>query len=152
MNDFNPRSPRGERPRCVRCSDMRASFQSTLPAWGATRVGRPVVRVESISIHAPRVGSDSRSQRMKAGSTNFNPRSPRGERQDVLEKIWIYRNFNPRSPRGERQEGIPSPFRGLISIHAPRVGSDQRIYFSGVDDPQFQSTLPAWGATLPPLS
>ena len=37
---------------------------------------------------------------------------------------------------------------GLISIHAPRVGSDGIL--TGVDDGKggFQSTLPVWGATL----
>ena len=58
-------------------------------------------------------------------------------------------NFNPRSPRGERRlfEG-----EGLlllnISIHAPREGSDLPgvTRFTGIN--VFQSTLPARGATL----
>ena len=34
-----------------------------------------------ISIHAPRVGSDHLSQQPRTGRSNFNPRSPCGERQ-----------------------------------------------------------------------
>ena len=38
---------------------------------------------------------------------------------------WTYQNFNPRSPRGERQPGYYEGFTlDIISIHAPRVGSD----------------------------
>ena len=35
----------------------------------------------------------------------------------------------------------------LISIHAPRVGSDGVILQRPVRDLEFQSTLPVWGAT-----
>ena len=38
-------------------------FQSTLPAWGATIVQERHERIEDISIHAPRVGSDTRCDR-----------------------------------------------------------------------------------------
>ena len=34
------------------------SFQSTLPAWGATIGGGAMNAAELISIHAPRMGSD----------------------------------------------------------------------------------------------
>ena len=37
---------------------------------------------------------------------------------------------------------------GAISIHAPRTGSDRLIIGSPTDERQFQSTLPARGATL----
>ena len=55
-----------------------------------------------ISIHAPRVGSDAGMRARKLFSTNFNPRSPCGERRVYAEAIAVYG----------------------ISIHAPRVGSD----------------------------
>ena len=35
-DNFNPRSPHGERPKRSRILDERELFQSTLPAWGAT--------------------------------------------------------------------------------------------------------------------
>ena len=101
-----------------------------------------------ISIHAPRTGSDRTKRRKNHCLTDFNPRSPHGERR----KSWcsisaVLPYFNPRSPHGERPEarlvllgvqGFQStlPARGAtdaempvlrmgnISIHAPRTGSD----------------------------
>ena len=40
-------------------SQVSLEFQSTLPVWGATALGDHSPRLEEISIHAPRVGSDS---------------------------------------------------------------------------------------------
>ena len=59
---------------------------------------------------------------------NFNPRSPCGERLGLCTQTRPGRNFNPRSPCGERLR-IQSlgPIRNEISIHAPRVGSDQGV-------------------------
>ena len=82
MTYFNPRSPCGERHDEASDKLKNIEFQSTLPVWGATyeyklfRVFRkfqstlPVWgatcaaccprRIRTISIHAPRVGSDSK--------------------------------------------------------------------------------------------
>ena len=38
--------------------------------------------------------------------------------------------------------------RAIISIHAPRVGSDGATGYVAGFTPEFQSTLPVWGATL----
>ena len=55
---FNPRSPHGERHALIWNEWFRDEFQSTLPAWGATeRDARGGTRY-TISIHAPRMGSD----------------------------------------------------------------------------------------------
>ena len=79
-------------------------FQSTLPVWGAT----------------PKL-SQPRSTR-----PNFNPRSPCGERRGG--PVYGQRNngdFNPRSPCGERlSASCDNVYCFVISIHAPRVGSD----------------------------
>ena len=79
--------------------------------------------------------------------------------------------FNPRSPCGERPFGERNQLIvAIISIHAPRVGSDDSfiflppyIYYFNPRSPcgerpfpsfqtdcssGFQSTLPVWGATL----
>ena len=56
--DFNPRSPRGERPKTSDTTGIATIFQSTLPARGATGCPCPLLRSSSISIHAPREGSD----------------------------------------------------------------------------------------------
>ena len=56
--DFNPRSPWGERlpHRCT--GGEHKQFQSTLPVGGATPTGEDPDKISTISIHAPRGGSD----------------------------------------------------------------------------------------------
>ena len=57
-------------------------FQSTLPAWGATYLILVARILRAISIHAPRMGSDvAANNAFNALSSNFNPRSPHGERR-----------------------------------------------------------------------
>jgi len=55
-------------------------FQSTLPIRRATNINDRISQAERISIHAPHTESDTLSIRQTAGITNFNPRSPYGER------------------------------------------------------------------------
>ena len=92
-----------------------------------------------ISIHAPRTGSDTTFLSAVRFSTDFNPRSPHGERLTMSYITYVIHYFNPRSPHGERR--FPSSLRlynSAISIHAPRTGSDccatkpvaPRIYFN----------------------
>ena len=102
----------------------------------------------TISIHAPRTGSDacyavsgctsvsnfnprSPHGERPAGLESsdsisyFNPRSPHGERRPAIDNSAVVPNFNPRSPHGERQHMPGCNFwHILISIHAPRTGSD----------------------------
>ena len=125
-------------------------FQSTLPVWGATHCGLVFRRRRFISIHAPRVGSDilNSSSKRTIKSRHFNPRSPCGERlyqiilylqlilfQSTL-PVWgatsvlrLYSLVGPISihaPRvGSDECGLPVPHSTYISIHAPRVGSDR---------------------------
>ena len=136
---FNPRSPHGER----RAGESRLR------------------RADSISIHAPRTGSDRESPAHGAGlhyfnprsphgerhaphqrrpsAFDFNPRSPHGERRDAIAPLPTQRDFNPRSPHGERRQSSGAmSMTQIISIHAPRTGSDgvslprelRRIYFN----------------------
>ena len=67
--DFNPRSPCGER------RDMELRNRIVLV----------------ISIHAPRVGSDSHSSMSLSAIIHFNPRSPCGERPQY---ILLFRTKN----------------------------------------------------------
>ena len=101
---FNPRSPDGERPlrigqrgrparisihaprmgsdwKPTNHSRSTSRFQSTLPGWGATHVRLVAPYRLPISIHAPRMGSDVAIWPYSSSETNFNPRSPDGERQ-----------------------------------------------------------------------
>ena len=101
--DFNPRSPCGER------------LGLEMPEYILLR----------ISIHAPRVGSDSGINRENLLKTYFNPRSPCGERHRAGDGIPWLPDFNPRSPCGER------PLSAVVLRPSA----------------EFQSTLPVWGAT-----
>ena len=60
IRDFNPRSPQGERPRTTTRTRTISSFQSTLPAGGATYDMIITGERRDISIHAPRRGSDGK--------------------------------------------------------------------------------------------
>ena len=103
---------------------------------------------------------------------NFNPRSPCGERPQLLDISRCTATISIHAPRvgSDAADGRMSP-GSVISIHAPRVGSDQdyRIfaaeYIISIHAPrvgsdiiqtapvkglseEFQSTLPVWGATI----
>ena len=101
-------------------------FQSTLPARGATTAVTLKDQLRSISIHAPREGSDVVGYGVPHLLGHFNPRSPRGERPAQGVPLHsILHHFNPRSPRGERLAPLRAALSAVsISIHAPREGSD----------------------------
>ena len=172
---FNPRSPCGERPLGSSVCDNREPFQSTLPVWGATIIqciGDTEYRFQStlpvwgatselasalerieISIHAPRVGSDlsfmfyslhftfqstlpvwgatyRTVSPWSKSSSHFNPRSPCGERRYRSGKLFLLRGISIHAPRvgsDQGDHGRVSAYDG-ISIHAPRVGSDGERY------------------------
>ena len=58
MRYFNPRSPHGERRKIDYIIHTLKTFQSTLPARGATTSLEIPYNYIIISIHAPRTGSD----------------------------------------------------------------------------------------------
>ena len=168
---FNPRSPCGERQQPRARSSSSSSFQSTLPVWGATKCYYGRQYVASISIHAPRVGSDKYQSQQSRLDTYFNPRSPCGERLFRRVRRRRKRVFQSTLPvwgatldvQGVRRTllfqstlpvwGATGPpavkYTSLvISIHAPRVGSDYVVVIS-LRNCSFQSTLPVWGATSP---
>ena len=105
--------------------------------------------VKAISIHAPCTGSDYVEPSGLAVHTNFNPRSPHGERPAGSPPAMVSASyFNPRSPHGERHSSAPANTSPPgISIHAPRTGSDVCDSVLNSVDSLFQSTLPARGAT-----
>ncbi len=88
------------------CSPPR--FQSTLPVWGAT-LGPPEPQIGlPISIHAPRVGSDTSPQSAEIVQLEFQSTLP----------VWGATDWDAQLCRTQE-----------ISIHAPRVGSDMRLHF-----------------------
>ena len=138
--DFNPRSPHGERPTRAH-GGWRTSYFNPRSPHGERQSQQPV----------------------ELRLSYFNPRSPHGERHVLWCRLVIRQDFNPRSPHGERlqrdyhgafdivfQSTLPargatadrilSNMRQIISIHAPRTGSDgstqYRIAFSRYFNPR----------------
>ena len=126
--NFNPRSPCGERRLKVGNHPRFQAFQSTLPVWGATElVDAMASMVEDISIHAPRVGSDTDGSHCGGFHLNFNPRSPCGERQHPFAPLRSPSVFQSTLPVwGATVDLFWVYSYSPISIHAPRVGSDWR--------------------------
>ena len=147
---FNPRVPRGTRPRSgIRHKNM-AGFQSTRPARDATRnrgAGRLVRRCFNprvprgtrlqrrpgthrgltVSIHASRAGRDNGYMAMLKTERVFQSTRPaRDATRDVRPANRTGARFNPRVPRGTRP-GCPvrCPRRFRVSIHASRAGRDR---------------------------
>ena len=107
--NFNPRSPRGERPhRTPRGPPRRSQFQSTLPAGGATGcTSCSPLLYKRFQSTLPAGGATILYISLGDFATYFNPRSPRGER------LYL------RKSRADDPD---------ISIHAPRGGSDFAAY------------------------
>ena len=101
--NFNPRSPDGERRMLVPASSMVTVFQSTLPGWGATWSVYVPIWYTLFQSTLPGWGATPAGWTTTPSRSNFNPRSPDGERPHHFQ----------RHRQGRR-----------ISIHVPRVGSD----------------------------
>ena len=147
VENFNPRSPHGERPMLRMPAERCWIFQSTLPARGATVLSKICVCQLRSSIHAPRTGSDWRFAHV-VNSDNISIHAPRTGSDDLFnstERLGDY--FNPRSPHGERQMLVAISI-DLIAFQStlPARGATMLVAIS-IDLIAFQSTLPARGAT-----
>ena len=98
----------------------------------APRTGSDVLSDKSyqyttaISTHAPRTGSD-RYHFFRRLSNVISTHAPRTGSDDTPQGYMMaLSDFNPRSPHGERQINALCGLRAVleISIHAPRTGSD----------------------------
>ena len=140
--------------------------------WGATQ-GRTLAGVLlDISIHAPRVGSDSIKCQLwphfwkfqstlpvwgatqRASCRGSLPRwisihAPRVGSDLVHVGLLLFCDISIHAPRvgsdSFQWNRIANQLE--ISIHAPRVGSDNTQTRREKKQRQFQSTLPVWGAT-----
>ena len=101
--DFYPRSPRGERRVRPCTGSWPTNFYPRSPR-GERHMDATLALISgSISIHAPREGSDIQSWSWRQTLDDFYPRSPRGERPAKVRYVAeLTKNFYPRSPRGER--------------------------------------------------
>ena len=126
LNDFNPHSPQGERPKYWRASMSKSNFNPHSPQGERPNSLSVDSLFALISIHTPRRGSDLVHRQELCDQIHFNPHSPQGERPPNRRHTLPPGHFNPHSPQGERLS--PPSFSGLDTL--------------------FQSTLPAGGATL----
>ena len=105
-----------------------------------------------ISIHAPRVGSDTSGHDLPGVSGYFNPRSPCGERRSGRSRPRLTASISIHAPRVGSDRGWNHHLCYLrISIHAPRVGSDadlRHAEFPGlhisIHAPRVGSDPPGW--------
>ncbi len=147
--DFNPRSPHGERPAGGCCIRASTTFQSTLPARGATLPVQDEPITATISIHAPRTGSDETMIMRIYAHLTISIHAPRtGSDTRFRSSGVLTLMISIHAPRtGSDAIQKDKAFCINISIHAPRTGSDPRTYTPRGCSRQFQSTLPARGAT-----
>ena len=169
--DFNPRSPHGERQVKARAVNQSKDISIHAPRTGSDAI--TICGWEFTGDFNPRSPHGERltwGAKKYASEDNFNPRSPHGERQTGSSRSREAAKFQSTLPargataRSRQKEGkkifqSTLPARGatirgnfqklarLISIHAPRTGSDERIYQHLTFTHGFQSTLPARGAT-----
>ena len=123
---FNPRSPHGERRSRLFCRIYTFTISIHAP-----RTGSDIVRdglrgsVGAISIHAPRTGSDRMERQRRSLVHNFNPRSPHGERLLPSDRLSSATSISIHAPRtGSDGRSATARISRHISIHAPRTGSD----------------------------
>ena len=124
------------------------TFQPTLPARGATASRQQKRQQPAISTHAPRTGSDG-STPQASRRRRFQPTLPaRGATQSRQPEPPAASNFNPRSPHGERlpaakPNSFAAAFQPTLPARGATTGARIRPRFSAT----FQPTLPARGAT-----
>ena len=82
---------------------------------------------KDISIHSPRMGRDAKSAHHRIDA-HISIHSPRMGRDESVARVARYE---------------------IISIHSPRMGRDADGCLEDEDYMRFQSTLPAWGETVP---
>ena len=127
VTNFNPRSPQGERREIYAQGTAADDISIHAPRRGSDMADKTGFNPAAfISIHAPRRGSDCGYESAPLPPRHFNPRSPQGERLNgTIPYPDVPVDFNPRSPQGERLADV-CKYRPIIiiSIHAPRRGSD----------------------------
>ena len=104
LENFYPRSPRGERQYCPVCRPVVEAISIHAPREGSDAVCAFAGPSRTISIHAPREGSDLFEFFLANQCSEFLSTLPaRGATFSSLPTIGGVDNFYPRSPRGERR-------------------------------------------------
>ena len=123
-------------------------FQPTLPVRGATGTPHHELHVVLISTHAPRAGSDAPTPPRPPAGTDFNPRSPCGERQQPKSSTPGFAIFQPTLPvRGATSTIIGTVLGWLLFQPTLPVRGATQVFVVGRALHRFQPTLPVRGAT-----
>ena len=124
------------------------SFQSTLPAGGATAHPLTVAPYWPISIHAPRGGSDGAAMSWRRTARTFQSTLPAGGATSALPVPRSTPCISIHAPRGGSDPRPPPPSAAPPHFN-PRSPRGERLIdrdYEG-NEYKFQSTLPAGGAT-----
>ena len=109
-DDFNPRSPCGERRGSPGYLVRDYNFNPRSPC-GERQLNNAMRDLHTqISIHAPHAGSDTPTPSWESGTPYFNPRSPCGERQSPA--LWM-------TPQPGFQSTLP--MRGATPLSTPSL-------------------------------
>ena len=148
--NFNPRSPHGERPlkEPLRLSESVISIHA--PRMGSDSGSKLTRDHRRISIHAPRMGSDLDTRCHFVIRAQFQSTLPAWGATPAWRRLHSVREkFQSTLPAWGATTYSPlESIAGIISIHAPRMGSDPSLRIISSRSCVFQSTLPAWGATV----
>ena len=145
---FNPRPPHGERLAIKYYYVKNVLFQSTPPAWGATYDPGTKKMVVTISIHAPRMGSDERPAWCIHRACYFNPRSRMGSDWTPSNTKHLNKSFQSTLPHGERpvpvnRHAAAGTFQSTLPHGERRITIDKNHMLVIIS-----IHAPAWGATL----
>ena len=121
---FNPRSPHGERRDGIDIAE-RAHISIHAPRTGSDAIALPAAPFWTISIHAPRTGSDGSGKSQAKSGFVFQSTLPARGATTVPHKATKTSEFQSTLPaRGATEFGFGALNSFIISIHAPRTGSD----------------------------
>ena len=124
-------------------------FQSTLPAGEATKADASFWSTGRFQSTLPAGEATIRRSPCGSDSPDFNPRFPRGKRQDsseIYNRISVISIHASRGGSDEMYTGLPRRFQEFQST-LPAGEATSVAYSGDWDYHQFQSTLPAGEAT-----
>ena len=126
VRHFNPRSPHGERQRTRTRRSSSWTFQSTLPARGATQRRALLKYEQAFQSTLPARGATVSSAAGTGKGNTFQSTLPARGATDSHHEALFPAGISIHAPRtGSDLHSTRTPPRRDISIHAPRTGSDR---------------------------